>query len=324
MTDAVLITGGFGYVGGRIARDLVGSGPGKVRIGSRRDPGARPDWARGLEVARMDFSDLDSLVRACDGITTVIHMATPNEIVCGHDPVLAIEATVMGTLRLILAAQASGVRRFVFFSTAHVYGAPLQGAIDETRLPRPVHPYAIAHKAAEDLVLAERDAGRLDAVVLRLSNGIGTPADAGIDRWTLVGNDLCRQFASEGMLTLQSSGTAVRDFIPLSDVVAAVRHILSLPADALRDGLFNLGGGKPALSIYMVAERIAARAEALFGIRPPIRRPEPQPDEKTVDLDFRIDRLRALGFSPAFDLDAEIDATLALCRDHFANPTMYP
>ncbi len=319
MSAAILITGGLGYVGGRIARDLSRIGTGRVRIGTRRDPNGRPEWARGLEAARMDFADPENLTKACDGVETVIHMAAPNEIVCGRDPVQAMDATAMATLRLILAARASGVRRFVFFSTAHVYGAPLKGAIDETRLPRPAHPYAIAHKAAEDLVLAERDAGRLDAVVLRLSNGIGAPADLGIDRWTLVGNDLCRQFASAGTLTLQSSGTVVRDFIPLSDVVAAARHILSLPTEALGDGLFNLGGGRQALSIYEVAEKIAARAEALFGRRPEIRRPEPKPGESAPALDYRIDRLRALGFAPAFDLDGEIDATLTLCRNHFAS-----
>ena len=114
----------------------------------------------------------------------IVHLAAMNEMDCARDPAAALEVNTALTLRLLNAAVAAGVRRFVYLSTAHVYGAPLRGHIDERALPRPVHPYAITHRAAEDFVLAAFDAGRIEGVVLRLSNGVGAPAHAAVDRWT--------------------------------------------------------------------------------------------------------------------------------------------
>lgn len=181
MSYSVLLTGGLGYLGGRLACALVAVGH-QVRCGTRRPGAAAPDWLPGMSMVMLDWASTEALTEACRGVDCIIHLAAMNEVESTRDPVGALEMNGLASLRLLEAAKAAGVRRFVYFSTAHVYGAPLQGSIDETSLPRPVHPYAITHKVAEDFVLAAHDRKQIEGVVIRLSNGFGAPVTPDVDR----------------------------------------------------------------------------------------------------------------------------------------------
>ena len=121
------------------------------------------------------------------------------------------------------------VERFIYFSTAHIYGAPLEGTITEKSLPSPVHPYAITHRAAEDYVIAAAKQKRIQGTVLRLSNSFGAPVSPHVNRWTLLANDLCRQAVEKGTITLRSNGCQYRDFICLTDVEEVMAKMLTNP-----------------------------------------------------------------------------------------------
>ena len=310
MKDLVLITGGTGYLGGRISAFLAGHLPFLLRLTTL-------DSSRTLsgpgEIVAMDLMDTDQAEEACRGARYVIHLAAMNEIDSARDPAGAVRINTEGTVNLLQIARKEGVERFIYFSTAHVYGAPLQGHIDENTMPRPVHPYAITHKAAEDFVLASTG---MEPVVIRLSNAIGSPAHPEVDRWTLVVNDLCRQAVTRGSMELKSSGLQWRDFVAMSDVCHAVLHLLQLPASLLGDGIFNVGGERP-IKIYDIAQLIARRCEILFGFAPPLRRVEPLPGEEYIGIDYSMARLKATGFTLSGSLEKEIDETLLFCRRNF-------
>jgi len=313
MKPSVLLTGGLGYVGGRVALALVGAGY-EVRCGSRR-PIAAPAWLPTLRMAHLDWDSADSIAQACDGVEFVVHLAAANEIESARDPIGALRMNGLASLRLLEAAKRSNMRRFIYFSTAHVYGSPLQGEITEASLPRPIHPYAITHKVAEDFVLAAHDQAQIEGIVVRLSNGFGAPTTPDIDRWTLLVNDLCRQAAVTGALKLNSAGTQLRDFITLGDVASAVVHLLQLDASRISNGLFNLGSGNSA-SILEMTERVAARWHALTGREITITRPS----ENRVPVPaftYRCDKLAATGYTLTNQIDFEIDNTLRLCLDAF-------
>jgi len=315
MTTRILIVGGLGYVGGRVAQALVDQPGLQLRLGLRHPPTSPPPWFSRVERVPLDVLK-DSLEAACRGVQEVINLAAMNEIDSAADPEKALMVNSVGTLRLLQAAQAAGVDRFIYFSTAHVYGAPLAGTITEKSLARPVHPYAITHRVAEDFVLAARDRGLVGGLVLRLSNGIGAPAHAGVDRWTLVVNDLCRQAVLTEKLTLHTSGLQWRDFITLADVGRAVLHFQQIGDSAWGDGLFNLGAGH-SFRILDMAQQIAHRCQQVLGFMPPLQRPEQADSEDCPPLDYRIDKLKATGFQPRNDFAAEIDATLRFCRDRW-------
>lgn len=315
MMDKVFITGASGYLGGRLVQALGPEPRFHLRLGTRQPRASRPAWPREAEVVWLDLLSPEDLDSACRGVRYVIHLAALNEIESLANPEEALLINGLGSLKLLEAAQRAGVERFIYFSTAHVYGAPLAGRITEERLPRPLHPYAITHKVAEDFVLAAHDQKAIQGIVVRLSNGFGAPA-ASVNRWTLIVNDLCRQAVTTGKLRLKSSGGQWRDFITLSDVARAVRHLLDLPASVCQDGLFNLGG-ECSLQIITLAQRIADRATRFLGFTPPVHRPEPGPAESFPPLEYRVDKLKSTGFTLRRNIDEEIDATLHFCKEVF-------
>lgn len=317
MRNTVLITGGLGYVGGRIAHYLVKHSDYNVRITTRKVPDNVPVWLNKCDIVQVDLVSPDNLQAVCDGVRYILHLAGTNEIVSAASPETALMVTGLGTVKLLEAAERAGVERFIYFSTAHIYGAPLQGTITEQSLPRPVHPYAITHKVAEDFVLAAHDRKILSGMVLRLSNGFGAPMLPQVDRWTLLVNDLCRQAVTEKSLTLHSSGMQKRDFITLHDVCRIALHCIGLPGELCGDGLFNVGG-ELSMSIIDMARVIAERCSITLGFQSDINRPLQSANEGEYDLTYSIDKLKSTGFMLTGDIISEIDSTLLFCRRVFS------
>ena len=314
MKRKVLITGGMGFVGGRVAQLLVGRGDIELRLGSRREQ-TSPIWLPKVQVVTMDWQSQKSLLSACENIDTLVHLAGMNAVDCMRDPVAALEVNALNTARLIEAAKLTDVKRVIYFSTAHVYGSNLVGTIDESSLTKNLHPYATSHRAAEDLVLAAAS-DSVVSIVLRLSNGFGTPTSPNVNSWELLVNDLCRQAVTLHTMTLCTTGLQKRDFITLHDVARVVDHMIDLPANKIGDGLFNVGSGKSLRVIDMV-ELIQKRCISFMGYAPEIIRKQTTKGERSLDFDYRINKLLKTSFTLVSNVEAEIDATLAMCSQHF-------
>lgn len=286
----------------------------RIVLGSRKARSS-PDWLPKAEVVHTDWNDSVILKQICSGIDVVIHAAGMNAQDCAADPTAALEFNGLGTARLVEAAYGAGVKRFIYLSTAHVYSSPLVGAIAEDACPRNLHPYATSHIAGENVVLSARQHGKIEGVVLRLSNAFGVPVNIGANCWMLLVNDLCRQVVETGRIRLQSSGIQQRDFVTLHDVSRVVGHLLDLRNEDLQDGLFNVGGGC-SLTVFEMARRIAKCSMAELGFEPNIERPEPEKSEQTVAFGYDIKKLKKTGFSISGDVDTEILRTLKICAQH--------
>ncbi|MFJ9450896.1 SDR family oxidoreductase [Herbaspirillum sp. NPDC101397] len=311
----VLIAGGFGYLGARIAAHLCRQSGYHVALGTRTVR-PLPQWLPTGTVSVLNWASTSTLEEACSDVDVIIHCAGMNAQECGKDPVAALEFNGVATGRLVQAAIRKGVRRFFYFSTAHVYGSPLDGSIVEEDCPRNLHPYATSHLAGEQILLAAVASGKLEGAVLRLSNAFGAPMEADTNCWMLLINDLCRQAVMHGRLTLHSSGMQLRDFITIEDVCMVLQKYLQCAAGDLPD-LLNLGSGK-ARSVFDMASLIQQRCVTSLGFEPVLQRPSPRPGEQTGNLDFRIDRLtNSVGVLPNNDV-AEIDQLLAFCKGNFS------
>jgi UDP-glucose 4-epimerase len=317
MSEVVLITGGLGYIGGRLAQHLAAQAGMGVRLGTRNPGRPAPPELAGCELAHFDLESPESMEAACRGARFVIHLAALNEIDSARHPDRAIAINIGGTLKLAQCAARAGVERVLYFSTAHVYGAPLVGDINELALPRPVHPYAYTHIAAEDIVLAAGVEKKFTAVVFRLANAFGPPIRAEVDRWTLLVNDLCRQAAVQRKLVLKSAGLQPRNFITLSDVCAAAAHFLRQDKAALGDGIFNIGGRR-SMTVLEMTELLANRCGKVLGFCPPIERPAATGPAETQTLHYSIAKAQAAGFEPQDNFEAELDAMLSFCQRAFA------
>lgn len=316
-SPTILLAGGAGYVGCRLAAHLAAAGW-KVIIGSR-NPRPIPALAEyGVEYRQLKWDDVGNLTAAATGCDFIAHLAAPNEIIAGQSTEEAIEGTIVSTTRLLQAAEKAGATRLLYFSTAHVYGSPLTGLLDEARTTQPRHPYSITHRCAEDFVLGHR--GNLLPVVIRLSNSLGAPLSPDTDRWKLLGNDLCRQVVETGSMKLQSDGGALRDFIPMEDVCRAVEFLLTAPLSN-NENLYNVGAGHSS-SIREIAELVAQVWEESGHVRPVIHF-GPQA-AKSPDFTFSVSKLCGIGFVPTSTLKSEIIKTLQACESWFKQDQSSP
>ena len=315
MMHKVLVTGGFGYLGGRLAQFLDSQEGYEILLGSRWRPKLPGRLLKGKTVQTVWDSPKD-LEKVCSGVNTIIHLAGMNAQDCNADFAMALEVNAVATARLVQAAVRQKVKRFIYLSTIHAYGNPLSGVISEKTFPLPFHPYALSHRAGEDVVQSVHQSGEIEGVVVRLSNAYGAPADKNANCWMLLVNDLCRQAATSGKLKLNSSGMEWRDFISIHNVVRGIKHCIEITSDKYDSSLFNLGG-EASYRVIDLAELIVVRCEAVLGFKPQIGRPEPKSEEDYLKLYFQIDKLKETGFSLSGDITNEIDVTLKFCHKNF-------
>ncbi len=271
----VVVTGAAGYVGGRL---LAGLSDRELEVEAIvREPA--PRLAAPQTVCDLAGSGAEEALRgACAGADVVVHLAGENEITAARGPAAALASTIVATERVAEACAAGEVRRLVYVSTVHVYGAQMvPGAtLDEDLRAEPRSPYAISRLASEHAAAALAY-GSFELVVLRLTNCVGAPDDPGVDRWSLVANDLCREGATHGRLTLRSSGMQWRDFVALADVCGAIEAASGAHQREPAPGTYNLGSGQP-MTVRALATLIADEFERRTGERPPLHAPEPEPD----------------------------------------------
>ena len=310
-----LITGGFGYLGGRLAQFLVNQAGYTILLGARQQTRS-PDWLSHVEVVQTRWDSPASLEQICIGVNAVVHLAGMNAQDCTTDPVAALEVNGLDTARLLNAAIKQGVKRFIYLSTAHVYGNPLAGVITEETCPTNLHPYATSHRAGEDVVRAAHQRGEIEGIVIRLSNGYGAPTHKDANCWMLLINDLCRQAVITQEMVLRSTGLQRRDFVPLTDACRAIGHLLVLPRQDLGRSIFNVGG-KTTSTVWEVACLIQERCEATLGFLPQLNRVVPQADETIAELDYRLDAILQTGFQPSADRIEEIDQLIKFCKASF-------
>lgn len=307
----VLITGGFGYVGSRIAKHMQQAGH-QIILGSRSSRKI-PDWLPLAEVVQTDWSDTRALLQSCTGVDVVIHTAGMNSRDCVADPMSALEVNGLATARLLAAASKSRAKRFIYLSTAHVYANPLVGTITEETCPRNLHPYSTSHLVGENAVLGACQHGEIEGIVLRLSNAFGAPMHIDANCWMLLVNDLCRQAVESERMVLHSSGLQQRDFIALTVVCRVVEQLSFRDLKALPFNVFNVGSGE-SQSVLEMAKLVQYRCRSVLGFEPELQRPEPNADEGHELLLFRSGRLNAIGVNVGFDNAVEIDDLLKYCQ----------
>jgi nucleoside-diphosphate-sugar epimerase len=225
----VLVTGGNGFVGGRVAAGLAAAGA-EVRALVRR-PGDHP----GLESPRVvqvegDFVDPETARRACAGRAFVVHAAAT----LGESLADARRVNAGGTGGLAAAAREAGCRRFVHISTISVYDwSRVQGIVDETAPlkagdgPFPHSPaaspfYGLSKADAERALQAEMARG-LPATILRLGAVFGLHPTSS---WSVLVPDKVRQ----GEVTVSRDGAGLLPVTHVDNVWHAVELALALPA----------------------------------------------------------------------------------------------
>jgi UDP-glucose 4-epimerase len=310
----VLITGGFGYLGGRLIEGLI---PHVDLLISSRVGKSNTSEFLVPNVTIIEHSSLLVENTFPDNVSTVIHLAALNEIDCVAHPELAIEVNINQTRKILENSIKRNVKSFIYFSTMHVYGKNLTGLIKETSPTRPTHPYSITHRTAEDYVNAAHDQGRIRGIVLRLSNSFGAPVNPNVNRWTLLVNDICRQAVMDSRIKLTSNGCQYRDFITLSDVVNSVLHLINFDVSG-QENIFNLSLGK-SISVLEMANKVAAISAEVLKIDVGVLVPEGSKPTSESYYEISSQRLSSTGFALDNRVDEELTRMVKFCMIHFSS-----
>uniref|UniRef100_UPI00404756BD NAD-dependent epimerase/dehydratase family protein n=1 Tax=Algoriphagus sp. TaxID=1872435 RepID=UPI00404756BD len=305
----ILITGGAGYLGGRISEYFLNRGD-EVHISTREL--FQKEYLPGLIVHKVQWNDPDSLIDICTGVDVIIHASGLNAQDSLKNPVKALEVNGLFTARLIESAVKQKVKQFIFLSTAHVYASPLVGEISEITCPSNLHPYATSNLAGENLVYQFGSNRNISTAVLRLSNAFGRPVSKENDCWKLVVNDLCKQAVETNKMCINGTGLDQRNFITITDVTRFIEFLINGDEALWEMKLFNLGGEK-SYSIFEIAQIIQERCKILFGVDVSIECASVE-YKKSMHLDFKLVNLKKSKFELTSEITKEIDLLLIFCK----------
>lgn len=217
--EKVLITGGGGFLGSHLAKELLRRYPGvSIRILDNFSSCSR-DFVEslGVEIIEGDIRDKEAVVKATQGIEAVFHLAAQPFIPdCYQNPEDFITTNINGTVNLIRAVQGKDLKSFVLMSTSEVYGSAQYVPINETHPTIPHSTYAASKLAAENLGFTLYKENYFPLVIIRSFNFYGPR-----DTHPRIIPELLKQFSKGNCLNLGNIN-ATRDFLYVQDVVDGI------------------------------------------------------------------------------------------------------
>ena len=309
----ILITGGAGFIGTRLASRLVDANEVVAFDNLDRDALSGTELAEhpNFTLREGDVLDAELVREAAAGATHIVHCAA----VAGVDnvlrsPVRTMRVNIVGTFNVLEAALASRetVERVVGFSTSEVFGTyayrvaethfTTQGSVGEARWT-----YAVSKLAGEHMAHAYHDDLGLATCTVRPFNVYG-PGQ--------VGGGAIRAFVTAAVdgrdLVVRGDGSQIRAWCYIDDLLDGV--LLCLEREEAVGESFNIGNARSAVTIFDLAQRI----RRLTGERIDIRfEPHTSPD-----VEIRVPNIdkarRLLGFEPKVELDDGLERTIAWFR----------
>ncbi len=305
----VLITGGAGYIGSHMVHALADAGEPVVVI-DNLSTGFSAAVPRDVPLFIGDAADenlVEGVIAAHD-VDAIIHFAgsivVPDSL---RDPLGYYRNNTMTTRNLLQAAVRRGVGRFIFSSTAAVYGNPDHSPVAEDAPTRPVSPYGTSKLMSEIMLHDVGAAHDLRFVVLRYFNVAGADPRGRVGLSTLGATHLVKVAAEAatgqrakvdifGTDYPTPDGTCIRDYIHVCDLVEAHRAALVHLRGGGASLTLNCGYGR-GYSVFEVIEAMRRASGRNFAIQNCDRRPG---DPVAIVADVR--RIQAvLDWTPRFD-----------------------
>ncbi|WP_432148661.1 UDP-glucose 4-epimerase GalE [Streptomyces sp. bgisy029] len=308
-----LITGGAGYIGAHVARAMVAAGE-RVVVVDDRSTGVvdrLPEAVTLVEGSASDRALLDRVL-AEHQVSGVVHLAAKKQVgESVEKPLLYYRENIAGLTVLLEAVVAAGVRRFLFSSSAAVYGVPDVDLVTEETPCLPINPYGETKLAGEWLVRATGRAHGISTACLRYFNVAGAAgpelADTGVFNIVpMVFDRLTRGEAPRifGDDYPTPDGTCIRDYIHVADLADA--HLAVARKLGVREGgdlTLNVGRGEGV----SVRELIDVITEVTgHPVKPVVEPRRPGDAAKAVASDARM--VRELGWTARRDVRSMVES----------------
>ena len=307
----VLVTGGAGYIGAHVAAELLKSGY-SIRI--------YDDFSNGLhrrvdgkfrDIVDGDMLDRVKLLAALDGIDAVIHLAAKKSVEESvKNPLKYYENNVGGTLNLLGAMAAKGVKQLVYSSSAAVYSPNDKEAVVEDDPTAPLSPYGASKLLSEQLISSVGSAEQISNISLRYFNVVGSNI-------VEFGDNSKDNLVPKVFLALKNGkrpqiygsdyptpdGTCIRDYIHVQDLALAHLAALKKVESGYVSQVYNVGSGKG----YSVKEMMDQISKSIGrDINPEVSDARAGDSPKLI---ASIDKIKEqLGWSPKASLEEMIDS----------------
>jgi len=305
----VLVTGGAGFIGSHLVEHYQGKA--EVRVLDNLRTGYRENLS-GFEVDFVEGSVLDRNVvnAAVAGVDCVFHCAAMVSVPESMDrPVDCVEMNTVGTLNVLEAAAAAGVKKLCFSSSAAIYGDNPEVPKRETMLPEPKSPYAVTKLSGEYYCAMFAAEGMLPTACLRYFNVFGPRQDPNSQYAAAVPIFVSKALRNEPV-TVFGDGEQTRDFIYVKDIVAANAHFAMNPDQC---GVYNVAyGGR--ITISDLAQRIIDITGSCSSVQ---YLPERAGDVKHSTA--AVDKLGRTGFVATSDFSAGLADTIAFFKAKWQN-----
>jgi len=324
----VIVTGGAGYIGSHMVQALRRAGYRPVAIDNLSQ--GHPAAVYDADLLAEDLADRGAIraILRRHRPSAVVHLAASCRVEeSTQNPLGYYRNNVAATLTLLEVALESGVPRFVFSSSAAVYGEPEVSPIPESHPTRPVSPYGWSKLMGERVLLDAARAYGIGVVALRYFNAAGCDSDSGLGEdhrpeTHLLPLAVRAALSGEDPLTVHGSdyetrdGSCIRDYVHVSDLVEA--HILGLRhlEEEGESGVFNLGTETGTSVLELLAE-----VQRVTGLVVPRQSGPRRAGDAPILVASWEKAKRVLGWEPRRSLEDMIRSTYDFARRH---PDGYP
>jgi len=291
----VLVTGGAGFIGSHVVDAYVQAGH-AVAVLDDLSRGSEKNLNPQARFHRVDIRDRERVehVFAQEKPEVVNHHAAQMDVRRGvREPVFDAEVNILGSLNLLNAAVAHGIRRFVYASTAGAaYGEPRKLPVPEEHSVDPITPYGISKHTVEHYLFTYAVLYQMPYVVLRYGNVYGprqsSQGEAGVFAI------FCEQMLAGIRPVIYGDGSKVRDYVHVGDVARA--NVLALSNGS--GEIFNIGSGSATTDyeVFCLVRDLLGRT----GLQPGYAPKRPGEIDK-ICLDIAKAR-RVLGWEPRVSL----------------------
>ena len=291
----VLVTGGAGFIGSNLVRELVALGEHVVAFDDLSTGSSRnlEDVNGRLDLVVGDVRDASAVRRAARGASAVFHLAALGSVERSiGDPFTSHAVNVDGTLNVLVAAREEGAKRLVYASSSSVYGDTPTLPKDESMAVSPLSPYAASKLAGESYCRAFYRSYELGTVCLRFFNVFGPRQDPE-SRYAAVIPRFITAIDEGRAPEIYGDGHQSRDFTYVDNVVHAMVQAASAAGPALGEAMNIACGGRFSL-LDMLDELGTLMGASVQPVFRPRRRGDVAHSEAAIDKARRL-----IGYSPS-------------------------
>lgn len=300
----VLVTGGSGYIGARLCLHLANEGYLVTALCHSKIPDDT-QWVSQMDrVLIGDVRNEEFLNELSDyNYEILIHLVSLDHHQSNSIPSIVTSINVTPVWSLLDVFSKKGLNKFIYFSTAQVYGILQNEVITENRAVDTRNAYGLTHHIGEMLCDYYNRISSIECRVVRLSNSYGAPIFEENNCWWLVVNDLCKMAYCQKKIILQSDGTPFRDFIHGWDLCNGVQAIIETSESYT---IYNLSTGN-TFSILEIAKKVQTVYAKRYGIQLPLIVKENKINSQPSLYKLDNSLIKSIDFEPKWTLEDGID-----------------